>query len=217
MKPLDEATTIQDLLRLFTENESLDIPPLLKQHWWIVVTALQVAVRHPSLTPTQLQQIAMVGRRIQLFFAPHLTQPLQTLLERGWDASYDGIDPSIVDQVISDLNMEEEIPESGTLPAHLRAEFGVFITEHPDIELLLAPFEAFQVICALQSAVQGSDIGTNSLEGSAIVTAAHRLTRELELSDDLYHFIQQRWAPELQDSDDDPLIPTRFFKEGPEP
>jgi hypothetical protein len=224
----DEDAALKELIPLYEINEPLTValPP---RAWFVIVGALQLVSRHPShsLSP----QLKEIGHHLQAALAPIVSNNVKAYLAWGWNPQMDVngegqrvshpvehtefYGPSdttpLVEQLLNDLGMADEVPE-GLIPPHLRTAFSDYITNHPDIQVTAAPFEAFHAIIALQTVVQQSDVGFNSIEGISLTTLAHRITRELEIDPDLYHFLQQRWVPELQDDADNPLIPFRFFK-----
>lgn len=50
-----------------------------------LLAVIQLAWRHPSLTPDQRQICEQIGRPLQVLFGP----PLAAALERGWDVDED--------------------------------------------------------------------------------------------------------------------------------
>jgi len=54
---------------------------------WILLSQLQLALRHPKNTGPSSEAAKQIARRLQSIVAPH--GALAAVAERGWDASYD--------------------------------------------------------------------------------------------------------------------------------
>lgn len=84
--PPEVYDAIADLAR--EPGQAPTAPPLTRWHWWCLISAAQLASRHPEFAGAVAHGAAEAAKAAQLLLFP--SGPLATLAELGWDPQHDG-------------------------------------------------------------------------------------------------------------------------------
>lgn len=83
----DQQAYIEIAQRCMTDEQPIAVTTKIKEAW-ILVSALQLAYRHPGLTPTMAGAIEQIGRQYQAAIT-QAHPDAAPLLEMGWDSQFD--------------------------------------------------------------------------------------------------------------------------------
>lgn len=87
MNPLEELRIVATIQRVVADTEPLTVNLDIGSAWKIVA-AVQLASRHPSITPEQLARLREVTRPFEYAITTRHPEAA-ALLAQGWDARFD--------------------------------------------------------------------------------------------------------------------------------